>query len=150
MNSEQIQLIKESWEILSQDSQIVVRFYDRLFETTPETRRYFPQDMSKQSEKLAYTLGFVVANLDRFDKITESVEDLGRLHQRLHIKPEYYLAVKDALIWTIARALDAGDSSKTIQAWDLALSTIADIMINAPEKRKPRFFSLVGKLFKSE
>lgn len=147
MNQNQILLIKQSWASLSQDSEIVTRFYNRLFETTPVTRSYFPNDMSKQSEKLAYTLGIVVANLDRFDEIKESIAELGRAHQRMRIKPEYYIAVKDALTWTIGQSLNEKSDSPVVNAWDTALLAIAQIMINAPEKRQPRLVSLVKKLF---
>lgn len=150
MTTQQIAHIQNSWETVSVDSNLVPTFYNNLFEVAPQVRSYFKDDMSKQSEKLAYTLGFVVANLDRLDEIKESIEDLGRFHQRLHIKPEYYIAVKDVLVRTIGTSLGEKADEEVLKSWDLALSTVAGVMINAPAKRTPRILSLITKLFSSK
>lgn len=150
MTKAQIQHIQDSWAIVSTNPDLVTNFYNKLFAAAPQVRHYFKDDMSRQSEKLAYTLSFVVANLDRLDEIKESIEDLGRFHQRLHIKPEYYIAVKDILVKTIDEAMGEEPKKEALLAWDLALSTVASVMMNAPEKRKPRLINLVSRLFASK
>lgn len=146
MTSDQINAITTSWEKVSQDPNLIKNFYGELFEIAPQTKRYFPDDLTKQSEKLAYTLGFVVGNLDRLDDIKDSVEELGRTHRKLKIKNEEYGFVKEALLITIDEAID-GDNTATIEAWDGALSHIAAVMINAPEVRKVQKKSLFKRLF---
>ncbi|WP_436515952.1 globin domain-containing protein [Ekhidna sp. To15] len=146
MTSEQIEAITSSWEKVSQEKDLITCFYGKLFEIAPQTKRYFPQDLTKQSEKLAYTLGFVVGNLDRLEDIKEAVEDLGRTHRKLKIKDEEYGYVKEALLITIDEAIE-GDNTTALQAWDSALSYIAGVMINAPDQRKVRKRSLFKRLF---
>lgn len=147
MTNEQIEKITKSWEIVSTDPTLVTKFYDRLFVIAPQVKRYFPADLSKQSEKLAYTLGFVVGNLNRLGEIKESIEDLGRTHNRLKIKPEYYAFVKDALLHTIKENLGSKEEPGMIESWDTALGYIASVMVNAPEKRQSRFPKLFSRLF---
>ncbi|MEP1033365.1 globin domain-containing protein [Ekhidna sp.] len=146
MTPQQIEAITTSWEKVSQDPNLIQNFYGKLFEIAPQTKHYFPSDLTKQSEKLAYTLGFVVGNLDRLEDIQEAVEELGRTHRKLKIKDEEYGYVKDALLITIDEAI-VGDNTTTIQAWDAALSYIAGLMINAPGERKPQRKSLFKRLF---
>ena len=147
MTSESINMISKSWDLLSRDPQLVTRFYNRLFDIAPETRRYFKDDISKQSEKLAHTLNFLVMNLDRLDEIKESIEDLGRHHNKMKIKAEYYVYVKEALLTTIQETLDEQCESGMVEAWDHALSHVASTMINAPKKREKRKLSLWARLF---
>ena len=146
MTPELIESITTSWEKLSTEPKLIETFYGKLFEIAPQTRHYFPEDMTKQSEKLAYTLGFVVGNLNRLEDIKEAVEELGRTHRKLKVKDEEYEYVKQALLITIDETID-GDNTNAIEAWDIALSHIAEIMINAPEERKPTKKTLFQRLF---
>lgn len=148
MTKEKIELINSSWQTLAAHPGAMLSFYDRLFVIAPQVRHYFSDDLTKQSEKLAYTIGFVVGNLERMDEIKSAVEDLGRFHNRMKIKPEYYGMVKQALLETIANILADKHTQEINQAWDEALTAIATIMINAPEKREPTGFKkLISKLF---
>ncbi|MEQ8474030.1 MAG: globin domain-containing protein [Marinoscillum sp.] len=150
MTADQVKTITDSWLIVSSQPNLVKSFYDKLFELAPHTKRFFPEDLSKQSEKLAYTLNFLVLNLDRIGEIKESIEDLGRMHNKMQILPEHYGYVKDALIYTILKNMeaDAEEKAKVSEAWDLALTFVATTMINAPEKREPRFSRLFARLKK--
>ncbi len=147
MNENQIKLINTSWDTVMQYPDAMLSFYDRLFEIAPQAKHYFPDDLTKQSEKLAYTIGFVVGNLERLDEIKGAIEDLGRFHNKLKIKPEYYLSVKTALIETIEHVMKDEYKKEMGDAWDVALTTVATIMINAPEKREPRIKKLLSKIF---
>lgn len=146
MTPEIINSITSSWEKISQDPKLIENFYGKLFEIAPQSKRHFPNDLTKQSEKLAYTLGFVVGNLVRLDEIRDAVEELGRTHRKLKIKDEEYESVKEALLITIDEAID-GDNTLTIEAWDIALSSIIELMINAPDRRSHRKRTLFQRLF---
>ncbi|MEO9485603.1 MAG: globin domain-containing protein [Ekhidna sp.] len=146
MTSKQIDLIIKSWERISHEPQLIQKFYDKLFEIAPETRVYFQGDIAKQSEKFAYTLGFVAGNIERMDKIKKDIEELGRIHSKLLIKEEEYSYLKEALLITIDEALDGGDNTETIQAWDHVLTYISDLMINVSrgdKNKKKTFFSKI-------
>ncbi len=145
MTSEQIDLITKSWSRVSQDPNLIQSFYDKLFEIAPSTRHYFPADLTKQSEKLAYTLGFVVGNLDRLENIQDAIQNLGNTHKKLKVKEEEYGFMKEALLITIDNAL-SGDNTPTIQAWDEVLTYLSVSMINAenpPENKKKSFLNKI-------
>ncbi len=146
MTTEQIDLITKSWGKISQDPNLILSFYQKLFEIAPQTKDYFPSDLTKQSEKLAYTLGFIVGNLDRFENIEGAIRKLGTIHQKLKIKDEEYGFMKEALLFTIDNAL-SGDNTPTIQAWDTAFTLISDLMINAPTEIVPEKKGFFQKIF---
>lgn len=147
MTAEIIQDVRSSWEYMIDDGpQKMLKFYDRLFDKAPHARSLFPKDLTRQSEKLAYTVGFVVANIDRIDSIRESIEDLGRVHNKLKIKPEYYPLVAETLIEVIQDQMGNRYQPKIGESWKKALTAIAEIMINAPAKRKNRIRKLIGVL----
>jgi nitric oxide dioxygenase len=147
MTTTQINNIQYSWDQIALVPNAMLSFYDRLFEIAPEVRTMFPEDLTKQSEKLAYTIGFVVSNLHRLPEIKSSIEDLGRKHSKLKVKPEHYTYVKTALLETIERAMKDNYNEDIGNAWDDALTYVATVMINAPEKRENGFKKLLSKIF---
>lgn len=136
MEQLQVSLIRYSWERILRKPDGMLGFYEKLFEAAPETRRMFGTDISKQSEKLAYTISFVVENLERLDEIKGSIEDLGRIHNRLNVQPAHYALVTKVLVDTIADALAEDYSEDIGHAWTAALKHIAEVMLSAPEERK--------------
>ncbi len=134
MTEHYIALIQKTWMTVSmKDTNLAHCFYDKLFHDYPETRQYFDGNIEKQAEKLTYTLGYIVVNLTRLDKIKESVEQLGKLHSKAYnIKPEDYGKVKEALIYALSEKVSAWDEEFE-KAWRWAIDALAGIMINHPE-----------------
>ncbi|WP_258103252.1 globin domain-containing protein [Marinoscillum sp. MHG1-6] len=148
MNETMIANIRSSWEIMVEDGlENMMMFYDKLFQIAPQVRPMFPEDLSKQSEKLAYTITFVVTNIDRIEEIKGSIEDLGRIHNKLDISADYYPPVKEALIWTIEQKMADKYKAEIGEAWNAALDFLASVMINAPAKRENKLKTLLNKLF---
>jgi hemoglobin-like flavoprotein len=151
MDTLQINLIRYSWERILRRPDGMLGFYERLFEAAPETRRMFGTDITKQSEKLAYTISFVVENLERMDTIRESIEDLGRVHNRLQVKAEHYELVTRVLVETIAETMGEDYSDDIGRAWTTALQAIGKVMMDAPAERKVSpVKKLLSKLFPSK
>ena len=148
MNESDIANIKNSWKYIVDDGlDHMMNFYTKLFVKAPDARIYFNGDMTAQAEKLAYTVSFVVTNIDRLDTIKESVEDLGRMHNKLNIAERYYPLVRDSLIETIQDAMGARYKPEIGASWFTALNTLAEMMLNAPEKKSNKFKSLLNKIF---
>ncbi len=148
MTEAMIKDIRSSWEyVADENGENMMVFYDKLFKEAPQARKLFPDDMSKQSEKLAYTVGFVVSNIDRIEEIKGSIEDLGRFHNKLKIDPGYYPVVRDCLIDTIKDKMGEDYKEDIGKSWKVALDFVSDVMINAPEKRENRLKTLLAKLF---
>lgn len=148
LNEEQVRLINWSWEALSSKPKSMIRFYDHLFDISPETRHFFPDDITKQSEKIGYSIGFIVDNLSKLHDIKDEIEALGRFHNKLHIEPNNYINVKVAFIKTIQEYLGESYHDEIGKAWDLALSYVSDLMItSSPKKKKKRFIKIISRRF---
>ena len=143
----QIELIDYSWEVLSANPNLMMRFYDHLFELAPEAIHFFPDDMAKQSEKLAYTIGFIVGNLDRLEEIKDAIEDVGRFHNKLQIDAYHYENLKKALLMTIEENMGEQYSINVGEAWETVIDFVSETMLNAPGYQKGRLKRLLSKVF---
>lgn len=119
LTTEQVRLIRETWEILRGVNPYLVAdvFYRRLFMEYPGLRRLFPDEMDQQYGKLMDMLNMLVERLDQLDDLADDIADLGRRHVHYGVKPEYYNAVARALLWTLEQALEDSWSGEAEQAW---------------------------------
>ena len=106
-------------------------FYARLFETHPELRPLFAEDIRPQSRKLVQMLAMVVNGLHRLDAIGPELEELARLHREHGVIDVHYAMVCDALVWTLGEALGEAFTPQARQAWTTAFTALADLMIAA-------------------
>jgi hemoglobin-like flavoprotein len=82
MTPQQIELVQTSFrKVVPIAGTAADLFYDRLFETAPEVRSMFPQDMKEQKAKLMGMLGTAVSNLHKLDEILPAVRALGERHK---------------------------------------------------------------------
>ncbi|WP_436516291.1 globin domain-containing protein [Ekhidna sp. To15] len=127
----------------------MTKFYDHLFDIAPETIHYFPDDISKQSDKLAHTMNFVVSNLTRLEDIKNTIEELGRFHNRLDIEPEHYLKLSTALVRTIKENMGDRYKDEIGEAWNKVLEYLSQVMLNARTKKRKNIIANLITLFKS-
>src|SRR5262249_12961313 len=106
-------------------------FYDRLFETAPEVRPMFPQDLGEQKKKLMAILGTAVANLHRLDTILPAVKALGERHKGYGVTAAHYAPVGAALLWTLEKGLGPDFTPETKAAWTEAYTALAGVMTSA-------------------
>jgi hemoglobin-like flavoprotein len=106
-------------------------FYARLFETAPDLRPMFPDDLSEQKNKLMAMLGTVVAGLRRLDTLLPAVQALGRRHAAYGVSAEQYAPVGGALLWTLEQGLGAAFTTEVKQAWTAAYTVLSQTMIEA-------------------
>jgi len=131
MTPEQIKAIQTSFEKIEPISdQAGILFYERLFEIAPHLSSLFFNDKSVQAQKLMSTLRIVVHNLENIDDILPNVEKLAIAHVGYGVKPEDYLPVGKALIWTIEKGLGDECSSEIKQAWLEAYRFLSNFMIS--------------------
>ncbi|QDT65186.1 globin family protein [Calycomorphotria hydatis] len=137
MTPEQITLVQESWKKVAPISDTAADlFYSRLFETAPEVKPLFPEEMSQQKKKLMQTLGFVVAGLKNLDGIVGAVKDLGVRHNNYKVTPDMYPKVGAALLWTLGQGLGDDFTPETEAAWTDAYGILSAVMIDAAEAEK--------------
>lgn len=137
----QKKLVQKSWRLVVPISETAADlFYKRLFETHPEYRRLFSDDMSAQKRKLLRMLAFIVKSLDWADsQWREEVspdEDLmlvvlalGRRHTELYKIPDAsYGAVAEALLWTLDYGLGEAFTEEVRAAWTSVYTILAATM----------------------
>lgn len=141
-------LVRESWKKIADKGVMnTVNFYDSLFENTPSARGFFPEDLSRLSEKFNYTIDFIVTNSDRLEEIKYPIEDLGRIHNKLKIDESYYPKLTEAIIHTLKKSMGEEYRSEMSQAWQNVIEYISAIMLAAPPKKENGFQKLLHKLF---
>ncbi|WP_421995557.1 globin family protein [Reyranella sp.] len=132
MTPQQIELVQSSFrKVVPIAGTAADLFYDRLFETAPEVRSMFPQDMTEQKKKLMAMLGTAVAGLTRLDTILPAVKALGERHKGYGVKPEHYAPVGAALLWTLEKGLGPDFTPEVKAAWTETYTTLAGVMTAA-------------------
>ena len=135
MTPVQVHLVRSTFaRIEAIKDQAAVLFHQRLFELDPNLRPLFKGDMAAQGAKLMAALGIVVGALDRLENILPLVRQLGRRHAAYGVRPDHYVTVGQALIGTLAQALDADFTRETRRAWTDAYGRLAWAMIAAAEE----------------
>jgi nitric oxide dioxygenase len=104
-------------------------FYGRLFETAPETRALFRNDMDIQGRKLMSALAFIVNSLGDFEAIVPVASDLAKRHVAYGVAPEHYTLVGSALLWTLEQGLADEFTPALRAAWDAGYSALSEVMI---------------------
>jgi hemoglobin-like flavoprotein len=130
LTEQQARLVRESIEALEDlAGPMTVLFYGRLFELDPSLRPLFHIDIREQASKLMAMLQTVVASLDHFDQVRPQLAELGSRHVTYHVRPEHYRTLREALLWSLGRALDTQFDRETRAAWTVLLDTISQAML---------------------
>lgn len=130
---EQVALIETSFlHLVSKRDTLITNFYTRLFNTYPEIEPLFTSaDMATQHRKFVKELVTIVETLRDSTSLNVSLTDLGQRHVTEYgVKPEYFDAMKDVLLETMAA--EAGDhwTDEYHRAWNDAFDRIANHMLN--------------------
>jgi hemoglobin-like flavoprotein len=132
MTNEQKALVKGTWEqVIPISDKAAELFYGRLFEMDPEVKPLFKGDMKDQGVKLMKTITLAANSLDRLDQLVPIVQDLGKRHVGYGVKPEHYITVGGALLWTLEAGLGDAFTPDVKEAWSVTYQTLADVMIGA-------------------
>lgn len=132
MTPHQIELVQKSFaQVTPIASTAADLFYGRLFETAPEVRRMFPDDMRDQKRKLMMTLGVVVSALPQIDTLMPAVRALGQRHAGYGARAEHFAPVGAALLWTLEQGLGEAFTADVKAAWTVAYDILSRAMIEA-------------------
>ncbi len=148
MTPEQVRLVQESFKKVEPiAAQAADMFYDRLFQIAPHLRPLFPDDLSRQKEKLMTMLAAAVTNLHQVEKIIPAVQDLGRRHVGYGVTPDHYKPVGEALIWTLEKGLGSAFTPALKDAWVAAYATLSSVMTAAAAETKPAKKGILARMF---
>jgi hemoglobin-like flavoprotein len=135
MTPEKIALVQGSFKKVAPIADTAADiFYANLFETAPEVRPLFPEDMTEQKKKLMQMLAIAVNGLTNLEAIIPAVKDLGARHNGYDVKPEHYDAVGASLIYTLGAGLGDDFTPETKDAWIETYGALAGIMIDAQKE----------------
>jgi hemoglobin-like flavoprotein len=129
VNQHQIQLVQQSFRQVKPTADTVAGlFYDRLFELDPSLRPLFKQDLSEQKCYLITTLTFVVAGLNKPERILPAVRQLGARHVGYGVQTDHYQTVGQALLWALAQGLGQGWTAEVEEAWATVYRVLSTAM----------------------
>lgn len=132
MEESTVSIVKDSFrKVLPIAEQAGLMFYGRLFETFPQVRPMFAEDIEPQAKKLVQMLAIVVNGLDRIDAILPAVRQLAVRHNDYGVEDEHYEAVGQTLIWTLRQGLGEAFTADVEKAWTDAYGTLSSVMIEA-------------------
>jgi len=127
---DQIKTVQDSFDrVFPVKAELAESFYKSLFDMAPDVRPMFPEDMTSQRLKLSDTLSYTVRNLHRPEVVEETIVGLARRHVKYGALPAHFAPVGMALISSLKAHLPGGMSDKEADAWLLAYTFIADMMI---------------------
>jgi nitric oxide dioxygenase len=136
MTPNQIKLVQTSFaQVAPIAATAADLFYGRLFETTPQVRSMFPEDLSEQKKKLMAMLGTVVAGLNQLDTLMPAVRALGRRHGGYGITAAHSTPAGSALLWTLEKGLGEAFTPAVKDAWATAYITLSTTMIDAANEK---------------
>ena len=132
MTPEQVNLITQSfdkmWPIRRN---LAVKFYDRFFETTPDARRLFPNDMERLHLKLLDIVAAIVGALDNPALLQSIISHTARHHARFGVSSSQYAAFGKALIWSLEQQFGSAFTTELRQAWIELYETVQTEMIHS-------------------
>jgi nitric oxide dioxygenase len=103
--------------ILSIDKRLADRFYERLFEIAPDTRRLFVHDLEEQKVKLLNMLVSLVGAVRNPELFSSILTHLGRRHVGYGVVPAHYAATRTALLTSLAEVLGPRFTEPVSKAW---------------------------------
>jgi len=134
MSKRQIDLVTSTFEqFLAAGDSGAVRFYERLFETAPNVRKLFPDDVEQQARKFLQALRVIVSSLSSTERAARVLKRLGDKHHGYGAETDHYSVVGTVLVETLHDVLGDDFSDEASEAWTAAYRLISSIMISASE-----------------
>ena len=132
MTPEQIDLIRESFDAMwPMRRDIADLCYSRFFELAPEARDLFPGDMEQQRMKLMDMIAALVGSLDDRPLFQSLATYSGRKHARFGVQPSQYVALGEALMWSIECKFGGSFTPELRESWRALYATVQVKMLCA-------------------
>jgi hemoglobin-like flavoprotein len=131
---QEIEAVQRTFEmIVPMADTFAFMFYQRFFEKDPEARQLFHSDMAGQREKVMEMLALAIRSLDEPEEMIQALGMLGRRHLSYRVQPGHYTSMNEAIIGAMAESLGDQFTSGMRQAWEKALDTLTQIMLEAAD-----------------
>jgi nitric oxide dioxygenase len=113
-----------------QFGEICRKILQRFFETTPDARRLFPDDMERLHLKLMDTMAAIVGALNNDTLCRSIISHTARQHRRIGVTSLQLAAFRDALIWTLQQQIGKAFTPALKEAWIALYKEVQTEMIN--------------------
>lgn len=139
LTAPQIQLITDTVPILRESGEaLTAYFYNRMLRLNPELKEVFNmghQRTGDQSKALASAVLAYAANIENLAVLGSAVNHIITKHVSLNIQPEQYAIVGENLLASISEVLNVPMESELIEAWNIAYTQLANILIEGEKAR---------------
>ncbi|GLO72302.1 hypothetical protein MACH17_38190 [Phaeobacter inhibens] len=102
-------------------------FYTKFFETCPDVRTFFPNDMADQHEKLLTSLTYIIEALDHPEKLSAILKYQGKRHRAIRITNEHFDEFIHSFTSALVETLGPEWCEDTQSAWRVFLT---DVVLN--------------------
>ena len=128
-----LKLLEDSYAAIAPKGELIVeRFYNELFSRYPDVKPLFANVSQKaQQNKLLAALQLVVTNLRNPEKLSTALQQLGARHKNYGADADLYKAVCATLLDVLKEEAGNQWNDKIHQAWEEALRTISNTMLQA-------------------
>lgn len=132
-----VEILVETFERAKKENggprKLGLRFYERLFEKYPQVKPLFKTPPEQQHVKLMASVAAIVASLKEPDRLMPYLRAMGIRHIQYGTQDGHYGAVGENLVAVLGEHLSVeGEwTEEMATAWQGALQTVSDIMIEA-------------------
>jgi hemoglobin-like flavoprotein len=134
MTPEDVDRVVATAELVHEDTALIARFYEVLFERNPELRAMFPDDMTEQHHRFVTEIEAFARAMPELTEVESRATMLGARHAGYGVRVAHYPLVREALLDVLAEQLGESFSSAHRQSWERAYNLLAEIMM---ESRPP-------------
>ena len=132
MTPHQIELVQSTFRSVQPIGTTTAEiFYKRLFEIEPTASALFKGDMKQQGRKFMQVLAVTVGGLANLSPLVPLIQRLGLEHVSYGVRVQHYDSVRQALLWTLALALQDAYTEEVRSAWSTAYAMLAGVMKEA-------------------
>lgn len=126
----QIMILRNSMlRLIPACEEVSGNFYSKLFESYPELRPMFSEDMEPQKEKLILMLASAIDMLGDPAEFVSNCAALGSRHVGYGALPAHYPIVVQLTLEELGGAAKPPLSAEETQAWNLLLNLISEHML---------------------
>ena len=126
MQKQSITLLQDSWKQISQNRDLVIeQFYNHLFQSSPEMRPMFNQDLNIPIRQFSGMLNITINGIEQIDLIKDSLSSLGAAHRKIGVTPEQIATMEEALIRTFQEELGTQFNDELESVWREAFNVLA-------------------------
>lgn len=132
MTPEQVDLLRKSFDVMYPIRRDIADLcYSRFFELTPDARELFPSDMERQQIKLMDMIAALLGSLDQRPLFQSLITHSARRHARFGVQQAQYVAMGEALMWSLECKFGASFTPELREAWRALYDTVQVEMLRA-------------------